>query len=134
MSDSLEEIPTMLLVEDEEAIAKPLVKLMDLFGFETSWAKDGVDALEWLSKEAAPSCILIDIMMPRMNGWQFREAQLKDIKISSIPVVFFSADNQSAREAEKRGENFVPKPIDLDQLNSTIRNTINKVQERQTRK
>jgi len=134
MTDSKENIHTVLLVEDEEAIAKPLIKLMNLLGFETSWTKDGLEALEWLTVKDAPDCLLVDIMMPKMNGWQFREAQLQNEKISSIPVVFFSADNQSAREAEKRGESFVAKPIDLDLLNETIRNTIQRDQERQDSK
>lgn len=120
---------TVLLVEDEPAIAEPLVKLMNFIGFKTTWTRDGVEALEWLVSESTPDCILVDITMPRMNGWQFREAQLNNEKISSIPVVFFSADNRSALEAEKRGESFVAKPIDLDHLNATIRKTILKDKE-----
>jgi len=124
----------ILMVEDEEAIAKPLGKILELYGYETAWAKDGIDALDWLSKNNPPNCLLVDIMMPRMNGWEFREAQLKDSSISSIPVVFFSADTHSANRAEKLGEYFVPKPIDLTRLNEMIADSIATNQGRQALK
>jgi len=106
----------VLLVEDEESIAKPLVKLMKLKGYDLIWARDAFQGLEWLDQNGPVDCLFIDIMLPKMNGWEFREMQKGRKDVGHIPAIFLSADSNSAREAEMRGEIFVAKPIDLSQL------------------
>jgi CheY-like chemotaxis protein len=111
----------ILLVEDEEAIAKPLIKLLSIRGFDTEWAKDGLEALEHLRKGTQFHCLLVDIMMPRMDGWTLREKIKETAQFANIPLIFLSADNSSAKEAKNRKEMFVSKPIDLNELEQQIK-------------
>ncbi|MDB5039010.1 MAG: guanylate cyclase [Bacteriovoracaceae bacterium] len=117
----------ILLVEDEEAIAKPLTRLLRMSEYDVNWATDGQQALEILQIHPDTKLMLVDIMMPVMNGWQFREAH-KNMKspLNEIPVIFLSADSQSASKAKEMHECFVSKPIDLDHLKFLMKELINK--------
>ena len=114
----------ILLIEDEESIATPLSKLLSMRKFDVEWAPNAKKGLELLESGATPGCILVDIMMPQMNGWEFRERQRasKNEWVKKVPVIFLSADADSKREAENRNEKFVSKPIDFDDLTNTLEN------------
>lgn len=113
--------PVILVVEDEEAIAKPLSRLLQMAHYEVTWMSDGKRALEWLNANPPPDLMLIDIMMPDMTGWEFREAQRKlPSPLNDIPSIFLSADSQSGGKAKELGEHFISKPIDMKLLKSTM--------------
>lgn len=112
---------TILLVEDEEAIAKPLARLLRMANHEVHWEIGAQQGLDWLVKNPDVSLILVDIMMPEMNGWEFREEQSKlGPPLSNIPAIFLSADSQSAKKGKELGEHFISKPIDLKYLKEMI--------------
>jgi len=113
----------ILLIEDEPSIAKPLIKLMKFRGYTLAWVQSADEALEWLQDEK-PTCLLIDVMLPGMNGWEFRKKQLQEASLNSIPAIFLSADTGSGPEANKRGEIFVAKPIDLDELDRKLKSLL----------
>jgi CheY-like chemotaxis protein len=105
----------VLVVEDDHLIREAIAEALDEEGFDVVEAANGREALEKLHQERA-SLVLLDLMMPIMDGWQFREAQLHDPEISNIPVVVLSAvkdDNVSA-------ERHFSKPCDLDELLDTV--------------
>jgi CheY-like chemotaxis protein len=107
----------ILLIEDEDSIAKPLTRLLKLAGHEVIWTVNGQAALDWLNENGPVSIILVDVMLPIVNGWEFRELK-KDLPepLKNIPLIFLSADNSSATKAKELGEIFMPKPINLNQL------------------
>lgn len=81
-----------MLVEDDHDVSEAVQDLLLGAGYETLHATDGQEALEKLRLAVAlPSVILLDLMMPRMNGWQFLALQREDPRLASIPVVIMSA-------------------------------------------
>ena len=83
----------ILLVEDDRDLRDSIKEALEDEGYAVVGATDGVDAIEHLRTGGAlPRLILLDLMMPRMNGYQFREAQLANPSWASIPVVVLSAD------------------------------------------
>ena len=81
----------VLLVEDDAESRDALSAVLEAFGFVVCEAIDGQEALEQLAAGYRPCAILLDLMMPRMDGWQFRETQRRDPELSSLPVALMSA-------------------------------------------
>jgi two-component system response regulator MprA len=107
----------VLVVDDDEDIRSALCMVLALRGVATLEAADGVEALALLGGEARVSLILVDLMMPRMNGWDFRRAQLSDPRLAQIPVVLISCDPKVREAAVELGACAgLEKPVDLDQL------------------
>ena len=110
---------TILLVEDNEDIREMMSVALELGGYQVLAAPDGRAALEVLRHSPPPSLILLDLMMPVMNGWEVCQALKGDPRLSNIPVVVVSA---VAGEVAERlpGARLVPKPIDLDYLLNVV--------------
>jgi two-component system, OmpR family, response regulator CpxR len=89
--------PTVLLVNDFDDASEGLEQLLRKHGYEVVRARDGAEALAKLRGGAAPCVILLDLMMPIMDGFAFRDEQLRDPELAHIPVVVFSgiADPQA---------------------------------------
>ena len=83
----------ILLVEDEEIMINLLQKKLKQEGYEVSVAKDGEEGLK-LMKELGPDLILLDIIMPKMGGFEVMEEMNKDPKLQKIPVVVISNSGQ----------------------------------------
>ncbi len=104
----------VLLVEDDLDVRESLVDALESEGYRVLAARDGVEALEHLRTNPAPALILLDMMMPRMNGYEFREVQRATPGWSAIPVIIFSADADLERKAAELGvADFVKKPMKL---------------------
>jgi CheY-like chemotaxis protein len=108
----------VLVVEDDSEIADALVALLEDEGFVAQRACDGDEALQILGEMSPrPGLILLDLMMPRMDGWQFRDAQLENAELRSIPVVVLSAIGLSLAERElKAFAAVLRKPVAADTL------------------
>jgi two-component system chemotaxis response regulator CheY len=115
---------TVLVVDDDDDFRDTLADALESGGFDVLRAVDGRDALDRLrGGAAATTClILLDLMMPGMNGWQFRVEQSSDVALRDIPVIVVSADASIARCAEHftAGE-YLPKPLSLDVLLDLVR-------------
>lgn len=112
---------TILLVEDDYDIRAMLVMLLDMEGYHVVRATNGREALTLLEEGLRPHLILLDLMMPVMNGWQFREETLNVPEFASIPVIVISGDGRSA--AQNMADHvacFLKKPLELDRLLSKI--------------
>jgi CheY-like chemotaxis protein len=84
--------PDLVLVDDDDDVRDAVAGTLEAAGYGVAAFSNGHDALECLRRaEPAPGLILIDLMMPVMDGWQFRERQLADPSIAAIPVVVLSA-------------------------------------------
>jgi CheY-like chemotaxis protein len=110
----------VMVVDDDADIRETLGDLLVDEGYEVESAAGGREALELLRNGARPGVILLDLMMPEMNGWQFRAAQLDDPALAGVPVVVVSALSDVAGRASALGVPYLAKPIDLDQLLSTV--------------
>ena len=113
---------TVLLVEDDEDIRVSVTEILRDEGFNVIPAVDGDDALRWLRGAAEPPrLILLDLMMPVMDGWAFRAAQLADARLADIPVVILSAATDVRRHAAQlHADDYLVKPLDVPLLLNAI--------------
>jgi CheY-like chemotaxis protein len=112
----------VLIVDDDRDIREMLIQTLEDEGYPVAAAADGTEALALLARGSRPPClILLDLMMPGMNGWEFRAAQLQEPALVEIPVVVLSARTDVARAAtEMAGVAYIPKPIDFELLMHTV--------------
>src|SRR5215469_4408946 len=81
---------TILIVEDEVTTRDALTELLRKEGRNIAAVADGQEALECLTEIPRPSLILLDLMMPRMNGWEFLRRQSSEPSIANIPTIVLS--------------------------------------------
>ena len=107
---------TVLVVDDDPDIRETIGIILADEGFEVQLAANGAEALAQLRAGAPAQLILLDLMMPVMNGWQFRVEQEKDAGLREIPVIVISADNNLPEKARAFGGRYLAKPLDIDDL------------------
>jgi len=115
--------PLVMVVDDSLTVRKFTTRLLTREGFEVVTARDGVDALKLLS-DHAPDVILLDIEMPRMDGFEFAKTIRGDAKTAAIPVIMITsrtADKHRNRAAELGVERFLGKPYQEDELLQSLR-------------
>lgn len=105
-----------MIVDDDPDICMSVQIVLEAFGYRVTTASDGAEALRKLASDEAPCLILLDLMMPGMNGQEFREAQLRDPALAQIPVVVLSGDYKVDERAAKMGVEGLGKPIELPLL------------------
>ena len=111
----------MLVVEDDRDLREMMIQILALAGFEPSSARDGVEALERLhGADRPPHVIVLDMMMPRMDGWTFRRIQESDPVLADIPVVVLSAAPRDRLEPVHAAA-ILQKPMDYDRLLEAVR-------------
>ena len=108
----------ILVVEDDEDIRETLVDLLQDHGYEALGARDGRDALQTLAAAPTLPCLIVlDLMMPIMDGKTFRDEQLRDPALSQIPVLVISAYHDAETRARALNTNMaMKKPLDLDRF------------------
>jgi CheY-like chemotaxis protein len=107
----------VLIVDDDLDIRETLAEVLEEHGFEVITATNGSEALKLVRSMAAPpSVILLDLMMPVMDGYRFLEERRKDPAVASIPVAIITAGHGVDRSRLGKGALIIPKPIDLPQL------------------
>ncbi len=112
--------PLVLVVEDDEATREAFALVLRGAGIRVETAGNGREGLERLRRER-PCCVLLDLMMPVMDGWQFREAQRADPALAAVPVVVCTAAGACPRAAELRAEAYLRKPVEPDHLLEAVR-------------
>jgi CheY-like chemotaxis protein len=112
----------VLVVDDDIYVRQMIVELLEDEGYSVASAANGIEALHYLEQHAEPPCvILLDLMMPQMNGWEFRHAQRQNPALAAIPVVTISAHADVSRQNPAiDADAHVPKPIDIQRLISTL--------------
>lgn len=100
----------VLVIDDEPAIADVLRMLLEFRGHEVLTADDGSRGFA-TARRQSPDVIVLDLMMPVMDGWEFREHQKKDPDLARIPVIVTSASETSVD-----ANALLRKPIDRDAL------------------
>jgi CheY-like chemotaxis protein len=110
-----EEMAKILVVEDNDDVREMMAVTLELEGHQVQTAANGRDALEQLRGGEKPCVILLDLMMPVMNGWEFRREIERDAALADVPVIVISAaTGELVRKT--RADAVLPKPIDMDQL------------------
>lgn len=108
-----------VLAVDDDAVIRQLLEInLELEGYEVQLASDGVEAVE-AAREFRPDLIILDVMMPRMDGWQACATIREDADLADIPVVFLSARAQDAdvEKGEALGAAaYLTKPFDPGDL------------------
>lgn len=110
----------ILVVEDDADLRESLCEVLADAGYRTAGASHGAAAMALLRGGLRPDLILLDLMMPIMSGWEFREAQLADCELASIPVMVMTASRHL--DEEPAGiTGIMYKPLRLDALLDEIR-------------
>jgi CheY-like chemotaxis protein len=113
--------PPVLVVEDSAEVRRSLEWLLRGHGYAVVTAVHGADALRKLHAGLRPCLILLDLQMPEMDGFEFRQRQLQDPQLASIPVVVCSAiGDPDAAARQLKAEAYVQKPVELDALLAVV--------------
>ncbi len=107
----------MLVVDDERDIREAVSEVLKEEGYEVLDANDGAEALRQL-RAHHPAVVLLDLMMPGMNGWEFCAARKSEPDLSTIPVIVISA---LGRVSGIDAQAFLQKPFELEALVSAVR-------------
>lgn len=115
----------ILLVEDDLDISEAIQSILEEEGFSIKCTFNGKEAIEFLKDTPKiPSLILLDIMMPYMNGYEFREAQLKDNRIANVPTIILSAAGKHEDMNRLHFKECLKKPLDLETLIDVVKRNI----------
>ena len=111
-------VHTVLLVEDEEDLREMIRDALELNGYAVVAAKEGKEALEEIEHIESVCLVLLDLLMPGMNGWDFFEKLRQRPKFADVPVVIHSSVPDRAPQGVNR---VIQKPLRLDGLLSVVR-------------
>lgn len=115
---------SILVVEDDIDIRETISQVLEVEGYPVSSAANGAEAVMLLEKIPGPCLILLDLMMPTMNGWEFLEKQKADTVFASLPVVVISALPASSAlgntKAVEKAVGYIKKPVSLDALMEVV--------------
>jgi DNA-binding response OmpR family regulator len=121
---------TSVLVIDDEAPIRLLCRVnLEAEGMDVLEAADGPTGLE-LSRENAPDVVLLDVMMPGLDGWQVAEQLLQDDRTSQIPIIFLTARAEfrdRARGLDIGGIDYVTKPFNPLELAPLVRDLLDRI-------
>jgi CheY-like chemotaxis protein len=109
----------ILVVEDDQDIREGLVDALTTEGYTVFSASNGKEGVELLKTVEQPCLVLLDLMMPVMNGFEFLQVKRGDVTIAPTPVIVVSAVVDEAKATGANG--FLKKPIDLDILMAVVR-------------
>jgi CheY-like chemotaxis protein len=113
---------SILIVDDDISIRNMLRLFLSHNGYAVAEASNGAEALDMLRQTSRlPHLILLDLMMPVMNGVEFRDAQRQDGSLAHIPVALISAaENLQEKAPQLDADAYIPKPIDFPELLATV--------------
>jgi CheY-like chemotaxis protein len=116
---------TVMVVEDDFDCRESVCEVLRYDGYHVVAASNGVEALRYLEANPPPGLILLDLMMPVMNGWQFMDERKARPALAQIPVALLSAERDLAGRAAELGvAGYICKPLDVEGLLGTVRKLV----------
>jgi len=126
--DKKNEKKKILIVDDDDSIRRTIRYCFDEINLDYDFddAKNGEEALKKLKKEKLPDLILLDIMMPEMNGWDLAAEIRKNNEWCQIPILFLTAvsDPDSKNYGKILSDDFITKPFEMDDLIKSVENIL----------
>ncbi len=118
----------VLVVDDDPDILEALSEILEAEGFEIRRARNGKEALERLEPDP-PQLILLDLMMPVMDGWEFAQRMRQKPNVANIPLIVLSADRNVGSKATDIGAvGHLAKPFELNDLLDMVRRSLGQAQ------
>ncbi len=115
-------LPTVLIVDDNDDFRRTAGDALREAGFTVREAGDGLEALRKLRREEPPELILLDLLMPVMDGWQLRENLTADPRLRDVPVVVTTAvGHEYEQENSLQAVAYLPKPCSLEATLDVVR-------------
>ena|SRR5947209_8355495 len=111
----------ILVVEDRRTIRDGIIQALDNEGFVGIPAANGQEALDYLNAGGGAAVIVLDLMMPVMDGWTFRRAQRTHPRIAKIPTIILSALEGDPVDGATPAAAVFQKPVDIHTLIATVR-------------
>lgn len=112
----------IVVIEDEPELRSTLADLLSRHGYDVGCASNGEEALKLLRRGPTPQVILLDLMMPVMDGWRFRGELTRYPGLAGVPVVLLSAAHDLRREAARLSvERALPKPFSMAAVLQALR-------------
>ena len=115
------EMPTILIIEDDGETRETLRELLSDREFDVVTAANGRAALELIRSGLQPRLVLLDLMMPEMNGWSFLEQLDRDLPIIIVSAFVHDAKTMTAAALLRRPIGFMTKPINVETLLDVVR-------------
>jgi CheY-like chemotaxis protein len=110
---------SLLVIEDHAVSRDALAEMLRAAGYEVDTAADGSEGLGLLTQGFRPAAILLDLMMPGIDGWDFRARQKRDPELAAIPVIAISAAGRLVDT-----DHSLVKPIEVEQLLALLRRIV----------
>ncbi|MGC9046555.1 MAG: response regulator [Minisyncoccia bacterium] len=130
MENTKENIKKILLVEDEPILGITLKQRLEREGLEVIYAKDGDEALNILKSNTKPDLMLLDIILPKLSGFELMEIIRNDINLSQIPIFVISnlGQDNDINRGKKLGaiDYFIKAHTSIEDLVNTIKNFLTK--------
>jgi CheY-like chemotaxis protein len=113
-------VQDILVVDDDPAIRDVVVDILEMSAYAVRTASNGAEALAE-TRQRKPAAILLDLMMPVMNGWEFLRHCRSEPGCAHVPVVIMSAARDASTAADELGaQAFLPKPFELDDILTVV--------------
>ena len=115
----------VLVVDDDPAIRRLIIAALKRDGYEFIEATNGREALDQM-RQSNPDCVVLDLMMPIVSGWDVLQQRLHDPDLTRIPVIIVSANREPelVKVLDKGICAFLPKPFDIGALSALVRSCV----------
>ena len=122
-SERRTKLSTVLVIDDDPSVRDLLQRFLSRSGFRTESAEDGMSGLH-AARNLRPDVIILDIMMPRMDGWAVISALKEDPDLADIPVIMLSMADDRTRGYALGATSYLTKPIDWEALDSVVKRAV----------
>lgn len=117
---------SIVIMDDDVDIRLTLADILEDEGYSVTSASDGLEGIQAINNMAhPPGLIILDLMMPNMNGHEFLKVRAENANLANIPVAYFSADTEIHNKSKEAGVESIRKPVNFGELFSVVRKHCN---------